>query len=109
MSGGVPMKALPFIQIGELPDLSGALCDLTNGMDPETWYVDDPVTQGVAKGYCMICPRGPRGDDACYQRGLDEERRTGFLAFGIRGGRTASQRQRILDVDRISREIGLAE
>lgn len=108
MAGGQPMKYLPFIQIGELPDLSGALC-AEEGIDPETWFVDDPVAQNVAKGYCRLCPRGPRGDDSCYERGLDEERRSGFLAFGIRGGRTAAQRQRILDVDRLAREVGLAE
>lgn len=97
MTAGQPLRHLPFIQIGMLPDLSEALCH-GEDLDPETWYLDDPVTQSVAKGYCILCPHGPRGDDACYDRGLDEESRSGYLAFGIRGGRTAAQRQRVLDV-----------
>lgn len=100
-----------FERLGPIPDYSGAACV---GLDPETWFLDDPNLARVAKGYCMLCPYGPSGEDPeirdqCYKQAMYEEERTGYFAYGIRGGREASVRQAILDRKRFRAQEGLDE
>lgn len=89
---------------GPPPDLSEALC-CDPDLDPETWQVDDAVMQRVAKGYCFLCPV----KQGCYDRAIVEEINSGYQAFGIRGGKDASDRQRVLDFLRLRKELGLED
>lgn len=77
----------------ELPDLDGGLCDLRNEVDPEMWFLEDPVIQREAKRYCRACPVR----QACLESAYEEERQTGYYAFGIRGAKTAEERQVVLN------------
>lgn len=99
-----PLKIKPFLQISGPPDLSEGLC-AGEGLDPETWYSDDAVTQKVAKGYCHMCPVSQE----CYEQGIREEIASGFLAFGIRGGYDAAHRQKHLDMIKLRRELGFED
>lgn len=78
------------------PDFRGSPCS-HEGIDPETWFVDDAMTSRVAKSYCRVCPFGPLGDDSCFDWALQVEAQTGYFAYGIFGGRDAAYRQRLLD------------
>lgn len=105
-----PLKLKLFEQIGPVPDFAGALC-AEEGMDPETWFIDDAMTSRVAKSYCYLCPfgPGPDGDDACYTTAIRVEEQTGYFAYGIYGGRDAAYRQSILDRKKIRSQEGVDE
>lgn len=90
------------------PDFPGALC-AQEGLDPDTWFVDDAATAKIAKSYCRLCPYGPLGDDACYEWALKVEEHLGYFAYGIFGGRDAAYRQQILDLKRIRKDEGIEE
>lgn len=77
----------------DLPDLDGALCDMRNDVDPEMWFLDDTVIQKVALSYCYQCPVMKECLDSAYE----EERQTGYFAYGIRGGKLAKCRQLVLN------------
>lgn len=102
------LKLKPFVLTGPRADLNGALCAAPE-LDPETWHSEDAVTQKIAKGYCHLCPLGKNGNDACYTEAIREEIEAGYLAFGIRGGRDASKRQKLLDLLKIREELGLVD
>lgn len=76
-----------------LPDLTGALCDLRSGADPESWFLDDPVIEREAQRVCHRCPVR----EACLTSAYEEEEQTGFFAHGIRGGKLAKCRQIVLN------------
>ena len=101
-----PLKLKLFVQGESVPDFAGAAC-AREGLDPETWFLDDAETAKVAKGYCVLCPYGPgkAGDDSCYEYFIDVEEETGYFAFGIFGGRDAAYRQRILDRRKIAKGL----
>ncbi len=90
------------------PDFSEALC-AREGMDPESWFIDDAMTSKVAKSYCRLCPYGPLGDDSCYEWTIKVEERTGYFAYGIFGGRDAAYRQNILDGKKLRAQLGIEE
>jgi hypothetical protein len=95
-----------FERLGPIPSYPGAACV---GLDPETWFQDDPNLARIAKSYCKLCKYGPKGDDSCYTNAMIEEEATGYFAFGIRGGRDAARRQRILDRKRMRAQEGIEE
>lgn len=80
--------------IGSLPDLREGLC--VGDVDPDMWFSEDPVDERLALGYCRICPVR----EACLESAYEEERQTGYYAFGIRGGVRDRNRQRKLDIMR---------
>jgi hypothetical protein len=96
-----PLKIKPYIQESSAPDLSAALC-AQEGLDPETWFVDDAVMAKVAKGYCNLCPVSQE----CYDQAIIEEIGSGYFAFGIRGGFDAAHRQKQLDYLKLRKELG---
>lgn len=98
MSTENPLKLKLFIVDGTIPNFDGALC-AEEGIDPESWFVDDAMTSRVAKSYCYLCPfgPGPNGDDVCFNWAIEVEAQTGYFAYGIFGGRDAAYRQRLLD------------
>lgn len=103
-----PLKLKLFVMDADAPDFSAALC-AQEGLDPDTWFVDDAATSKIAKSYCRLCPYGPLGDDTCYDWALKVEEQLGFFAYGIFGGRDAAYRQAILDVKRIRKNEGIEE
>lgn len=105
-----PLKLKLFEQLGPVPDFAGALC-ASEGIDPETWFVDDAMTAKIAKSYCYLCPFGPgrEGNDACYTQAMLEEEQVGYFAYGIRGGRDAAYRQAILERTKIRNNEGIDE
>lgn len=80
----------------EIPDLEGALCALPE-MDPEVWFIDDPVLEAAAVDICNSCPV----QAACLRSAYDEESKTGYYAYGIRGGITGPNRQIVLNIMRM--------
>lgn len=82
---------MPF---SNLPD---ALC-VSQGIDPETFFSDDLTLQDVACSICDMCIHGPNGDDSCYEIALELDSQMGH-AWGVWGGRTARERQLLLDAD----------
>lgn len=91
-----------------IPEFPEAAC-AAEGLDPETWFTEDATLAKVAKGYCILCPYGPKGDNSCYDSAIEEETSAGYFAYGIRGGRDAAYRQRRLDYARLQKELGLAD
>lgn len=103
-----PLKLKLFVLDSDAPDFPGALC-AQEGLDPDTWFVDDAATAKIAKSYCRFCPYGPLGDDACYDWALKVEEQLGYFAYGIFGGRDAAHRQQLLDMKRIRKNEGIEE
>lgn len=107
-----PLKLKLFVLDGESPNFPNAKC-AEEGVDPDTWFLDDAEISKAAKGACCMCPYGPptqendwTGDDTCYNYTLKVEEQTGFFAFGIFGARDAAERQRVLDLKRIAKGLG---
>lgn len=102
-----PLKLKLFVIDQVAPDFEDALC-AREGMDPESWFIDDAMTSRVAKSYCGLCPYGPRlGDDSCYEWAIQVEEQTGYFAYGIFGGRDAAYRQAILDRRKLRASMNL--
>lgn len=76
-------------------DFPDALCALPD-IDPETFHSDDLTLQDIAISICSMCKHGENGDDTCFQVGLELDQQMGH-AWGIWGGRTARERQILLD------------
>lgn len=76
-------------------DFPGSICSRPD-LDPETWHSDDLTLQDVAVQLCGFCKFGPEGDDSCYALALELDSQAGH-AWSVWGGRTARERQLILD------------
>jgi hypothetical protein len=77
---------------GDLPDLTGAIC-ADPMFDPDSWFTDDPVLKRVVVQLCWDCPVR----EECLGSALVQEAEMGGVAYGVRGGLTAAERQPILD------------
>lgn len=78
-------------------DFPGAICASTE-IDPETFQSDDLTLQDIAVSLCGFCKFGPDGDDSCYSLAIRLDEQAGH-AWGVWGGRTARERQLLLDAD----------
>lgn len=106
-----PLKLKLFLQGEFVPSFERAACYAEN-IDPEFWFVDDAESAKIAKGYCTLCPYGPNptyGDDSCFDYFIQVEEQDGYFAYGILGGRDASDRQRMLDLKKLKAQIEAEE
>lgn len=73
-----------------------ALCCRPGEVDPECWFSEDVDLQEQALTICQFCIHGPNGDDSCFDNAIEMDRQVG-QSWGIWGGRTARERQALLD------------
>lgn len=75
----------------------GALC-ASPEIDPESFHSEDLLMQDITVTICGWCPHGPNGNDSCYEMAVRLDAQTGH-AWGVWGGRTARERQLLLDAE----------
>ncbi len=78
---------------GGIPDFSEGLCTYED-FDADSWYAEDAVLREVCKRICAGCQVRLK----CLNQALAEESQQGWMAFGVRGGLAASERQQFLDI-----------